>query len=649
MIVRGNGGPLRVLDVRRFDDAEASGALDPWLETHEVSRVISVLPASSVICRTCTLPQAEESQLEPALRLQAESHLLGLAPSHRLTMAVLPGAPGENSRVGLVLAWPENSPGATPPTERPVTYTADVAAIAGLLAEHRPPEPVIWLDRASGGIAMALSHSNGTVFRATRESSEQDAEWRESVSRVLGETALNVGHSASFVESMVEQTRQRLAESEMTSDMLLIPDEVVNVASAKLEGVTADREWWHEYGIAAGAALAATGSISALTNIQQHPPREKPSRLLDFATRLTQPRTAAKAIAACVLILALGPLAFSGLRLQLLQWRFGDVEQKLQRIGEAEGMLAMYSYLDTNARSMTKLMSDVACNTPNGIEINSIRVNQSGVLNIDGRAIPQDDGKTAKELVSLMQQRMAETFIFDNIELDWGDPDNYKIYEFSLRADVTRPHHEFQYPVERDYGRYTVVDRRDGNEPLSLDELIAQGNNDGAASSASTGDGQRLADAGSGSRQSPDAAQTASEQRQSATRRSDNSGRDSTSRTPGARGNGAPDNATASTDRGGRTDRPDRRSGRRTGPSGGSGKSRSDVTERGQGGQTPDRLKVPDPISEEEVNQMSKTEVMDHLRKVATARGHHGDDEELQERLSREFSILRDRLKELRQ
>jgi len=645
---------LRVLDVGEFTDGDASGSLDAWLEEYDASRVISVLPASSVICRTVTLPNAEPAQLDQALRLQAESHLLGVAPQHRTAMSVLPSAPRENARAGLIVAWPENARGPQPPTQRAVTYVPDVACLAGLLGSQRPGDPVLWLDRGTASIAITLSHANGLVYRATRESSEDEHEWRDSVARIVGETAVNVGHSAGFVQSIVAHTRELLAQRDVSGQVLMIPEEVIETVAARLEGVTTDRTWWSTYGIAAGAALAAHGPLAGLTRIIADKPIEDPSPMTVIANRLAQPRTAARVLVVCALLLAITPLAFSGLRLQLLKWRFGDVNETLQQVERAQSTLAMYRHFDQNAWSMTKLLSDIACNTPDGLEVNSIRLNQQNEnIRIDGRAKPQGDNQTAKDVVAQMQRQLADTYIFDNIELDWKDPDAFGIYEFSLSASVARPHYQFNYPDELDYGRYTVADRRDGNEPRTREQIVqlmttaerglrspdralleGGGSSAGDASYASAN--RR---AGNGASGAPDRGVT---------------------RPPRDASNEPAPNADAGRDRERmsqaereaaqqeleqRTSRPERR--RRQGM-----RESGDVNQRSEqrsgGAGVPDRMVVPDPITQEQVNQMNKAELRDQLTKVATARQHNRDDEELQERLRKEQQMILQRLRELR-
>src|SRR5690606_22277962 len=83
---------LTVLASREFNTADSS-RIDEWLTEQRVGRVMSVLPAASVVCRTVPLPLADPAQLEPALRLQAETQFLGSTPEHRMGLAVLDAAP----------------------------------------------------------------------------------------------------------------------------------------------------------------------------------------------------------------------------------------------------------------------------------------------------------------------------------------------------------------------------------------------------------------------------------------------------------------------------------------------------------------------------------------------------------------------------
>ncbi|MEE9471041.1 MAG: hypothetical protein V3W32_04925, partial [Gemmatimonadota bacterium] len=45
-----------------------------WLDELDAGSVVVVLPSASVVCRTCTLPEAAPEHLAQALALQAEAH-----------------------------------------------------------------------------------------------------------------------------------------------------------------------------------------------------------------------------------------------------------------------------------------------------------------------------------------------------------------------------------------------------------------------------------------------------------------------------------------------------------------------------------------------------------------------------------------------
>ncbi|HVP74133.1 MAG TPA: hypothetical protein VMS30_10375, partial [Phycisphaerales bacterium] len=72
-----------IVSSREFTLDQAS-RIDQWLTDQKAGSVLCVLRAAAVICRTVPLPDAPVEQLEPALRLQAEAHLLGTAPPHRV-------------------------------------------------------------------------------------------------------------------------------------------------------------------------------------------------------------------------------------------------------------------------------------------------------------------------------------------------------------------------------------------------------------------------------------------------------------------------------------------------------------------------------------------------------------------------------------
>ena len=291
----------RILATRETEPVGDYG-LEDWLAEHAVGRVICVLPAASVICRTCTLPDASPEQLQMAIGLQAEAHLPDIAPPHRLGLAVLDAAPGETTRCGLMLAWPESAAVPEPPTDREMTFAPDVAALAALLDGQRPAEPLIWIGRSDGSVALAITHAGGTVFRSTREDPGQDGAWPANIGRVIAETALGIGHGSTFVDTLVATTRAKVAD--LPSDGLLMPVELMQAASVRIDGVSADPGWWSTYGVAVGALLASTDHLAALTQLKDSLPVKAPSLASRLHAGLSRPRNLGHALVACVLIIA---------------------------------------------------------------------------------------------------------------------------------------------------------------------------------------------------------------------------------------------------------------------------------------------------------------------------------------------------------
>ena len=94
---------------------EGNGALEELLQSKKPTTVYSILPGSSTVCRTTTLPDVDNDQILEALRLQAESKFLGGTPEHRRAIVALDNSVGETNRIGLIVAWPESSNLEIPP------------------------------------------------------------------------------------------------------------------------------------------------------------------------------------------------------------------------------------------------------------------------------------------------------------------------------------------------------------------------------------------------------------------------------------------------------------------------------------------------------------------------------------------------------
>jgi hypothetical protein len=616
------GETPRLLEASTIGPGDGAGALGVCLDRHEAGRVIEVLPGSHVVCRTCTLPNAEDDQLEEALLLQAEALVPEETPEHRRAAAVLPTAPGETSRAGIIVTWPETNghptPQRTTAPERPVHHAPDVAAIAALLDGRRPADPLLWLDRSTGAVAIAVTHPNGAVLRSTREEAEDGTEWCRCIARTLAETALNAGHSGAFAEKLLQDHGGTIGAIGAGDAALLLPAEILEHAATEVDGLPAeavggDAAWWSRYGIALGVLIAATNDLAPLTTLERAPIVERPSLVMQAATRLSTPRAAVMTALACLGIMAVVPVLASGTRLALLKQRYPDLATQTVAIAETRGQLAMYTALEDEAWSMTKLLSDVVCNTPEGIDLFSIRLVQSdGSFAVTGEA-RSHDSLSAPEIVALMQEHLRDSRLFGEIRLNLGDGNNYGHYKFDLSGKVTAPHWRSPYEVENDFARWTLAKRQAGEGPPEETKEPEEKPTEDPADTRTVA-------------------------------------ADPEPRDPAPRDD-PPDEATASADTDSDGSTASRTRARPVGPGsvgGGGGDSRSDTDSRG--GRGPGPGAIPEPLTDAQITAMTIEEIRAHQILISNARKRtrRGDDPALDERLKNDFDRLMNRLRELR-
>lgn len=604
LIARTDGGRPSIIATRSFATSEAS-SIDQWFDEYQVGQVLAVLPASMVVCRTCVLPNANEQQLEMALSLQTEAQVSTLAPPHRLGAAVLHASDEETTRSGLMVAWPESAAFEIPAFTRPVNMTPDIAALASLLNGSRPVDPLLWLDRKSGALALSLCHSNGAVFRCTQEDARDPESWQTNISRAITETGLNVGHSDQFLKSIVQETRQRIASLNGTPSALFLPGEIIHNATARLEGAGDDPSWWTEYGIAAGALLARCDHLQSLTRMEVIAPIQKPSPFRAAFDWMSIPKSAVMCTIACVLMLILGPMVFHGLRLLIMNMRFDDIQSQLTEVESLQHKLDMYNELSDHAWSMTKLLSDFVSSTPEGIELNYIRINHNdGLITVSGLAQPYE-GAAATVLIAKMQEDLEKTKIFTDTSYSWGDPNNFGQYEFTLSTRTVKPNRRVNYSEEADFAVRTMQMRID---KVSPEKMQANASENSGISSLVSDETPRVGNqAISGSTA---VVESIIEEEVIPAARSERNG----SRRPSS---------------------PDR---------GGTALNRSEV--RGGGNTLPPSENIPEPLTEGQIQAMSIDQAYSALKKNADARKLPRLDDETKARLKTEFGLLMKALRE---
>lgn len=608
-IVRGlivsEGTRPRVVAWREFGPDQAD-RIDGWLDQYNVERVLGVLPASAVICRTCTLPNAEPEALAAALRLQAEARMPGTTAPHRLTMAVLPSARGETSRSGLLIAWPLAATAELPRLARDIEYVADVAALAAILNGARPDEPLLWVDPTDGAVAVAITHAGGAVLRAARGEGASPDAWRQSVGRILAETALSVNHTGAFTESMVAEAARRMSLLRPGAAALLLPGALLESLRERLVADRTDPAWWQEYGIAVGAALARCGPLEPLTHLRFAEPTERPSPWRAIADRLATPDAAIKTVLVCVLVFLLGPMIAARVRLALVDLRSANLDQLEKEVQATNAGLVMYDQLKDRSWPMAKILSDLACNTPVGVDVDQVRIRYGEPIQLSGRVRGEGD-ESAPEVLNRMQEQLVAARIFTDVLTTWDEGDGHGTYEFTLTAQAPRPFVRPPYDVDLDFGAWTLADRLYGKgKPTEATPTPKQ------VAAAPTIDEQIMGITGAPTGTIPP----------------DNGVPIEALRPPGDETEGPIEIV----------ELPNTGGGKGMGPDAGN------WGDSGGTGALPPSANIPEPLTEQEVAAMDVSQAYDAMARVAEARKRLKDlDAPTKERLTREFKLVRER------
>ncbi|MBC8201084.1 MAG: hypothetical protein H8E86_03480 [Planctomycetes bacterium] len=579
---------------------EDDAALNELVAAKSPANLYAVLQGSDTVCRTTTLPDVEDDQIIEALRLQAEAKLLGGTPAHRRALAPLDGAVGETNRVGLIVTWPESSSLQYPKCLENARFIPDAVALAALLDGLRPTEPLIYADPQHGTVTIALSHANGAALRATREIATSRDSFTQGILRTANETAVIHNHSDSFTQSMNTHLQHALAETLELQNILLLPDVIIDGAKKRFQHIAnIDNAWWNTWGISIGALLAATGSLQALTTMQQHAVEVHPSPLEKIALRLENRTFATRLIVAAVLALALGPAILSGTRLAVLTVMNPNIQTQYSEAVLERKQHVVYKELAKSAWPMTKLISDITNNVPIGVDINSLQIDVGEPISIRGRAI-NADGKSAAELIALLQENLQFTGIYKDIEFSYNPAGTYGDREFDLWATVSDSLKRPTYKPEKDFGRWTLAMRQAG---MSMNDLEPKVEVADETETSYSENASPLSEAN---------ADTIPENTDTPAFTGDHADRE-------------------------RTDR-SRPIGRESGA-----KSHSDARDSGSA-----RTRVPDPLSPELIKTMSRDETNIALKDVTEGLKRIGrTDPDTKKRLRTEMRLLLDRLKEV--
>ena len=640
------GGSLaKVLETKTFA-AEDSSTIQAWLSAAKCNDLRVILPASSTIVRLSPMPSAAPAQMLAALHLQAEGMFLGTVPSSRQGIAFADSGTSGGSadeQLGLIMAWPEAQVGVEMPAklEKLTRYIPQPAALVVLASGSLP---AVAADRRDGSISIAMRGAKGLVLRATRGAAGADAaEFNDELRRALVETGLNAGIEPARIAMMVEEAQGAVETFGDTVQILDPSTRAKLAASLDVAGISAssDPRWWREWAVLLASAVVATGPLADLAKLRRREESEAPSAIERFVERYSSPPRALRVAVLAFAIVGVAPIAAAWLRTQLLAWKmpaaYGEFDRAQRDI---EARLALYSELGKRTVPVTKILGDLACCTPDGIEIESVQVSATQGVSVKAEAKAQGE-RSAAEAVNQMTQLMEASGIFERTNWRWNMPDGRGIFKFDLDASIVNATRDARIEAERDWSVKTLAERKygkPGDKPSATAKAEEPANAAASATAtAAASEDPEVAEAPAGETTEMASAEGA----RGNGSRTRSGGSSSSERGSGSRGIGRRDPADATPAAEGADG-----AGATTGAAGGAPVRAASGAGAGggPGAAAAANLAIPEPFSDEELKAKSKEEARALLSELAKAKNRPDLDAETRKRVSADFKRVLDHL-----
>lgn len=627
------GAMPTVTEARTFEP-NGGAAIAAWLDSSRCGDLRVVLPATSTIIRMVNLPPAPAAQSMAAMRLQAEGMFLGALPSCRVGLAVV-DSEGATEHQGAIMAWPESAPGVELDArlEKIARFVPQPAAMLALVADDAP---ALVTDRREGSISIAMRAGGKFHLRATREPADAGdaAAWNDGLRRATAETMLNAGVAPAAVSAAVAEALSR-ATGRGDREAMLSPDVRARLSERVDDSAidAAGGEWAAHWSTLLGAAVVVTGPLAELAGIRRSEASESPSRLERFVQTYSNPARALRVAVVAFAIIGVAPIATAWLRGKILEWKMPESADKFQLAQRRiDHRMSLYRELSTRTVPVSKILGDLACCTPEGVEIESIQVSPSQGVSVRGKAKTQGD-KPAAAILTQMVSQMDASGVFEKTRCRWDAPDSLGFLKFDLEAPIVGPTRMPEFSEERDWAVKSLAERKYG--------ASASGDDAAAASSASAAAPTPPVSAPAAAEvQGPDATAIASANgEQAPAERSRPSRGNSTARGSTDGEVATPAGSTPSRGIGRRAASGDEEQGGTpaTAPSGvGAGGGPAAAAQA--------NLAVPEPVSDEQLKAMSREEAQDLLNRLSKAKKRADLDEATKKRVDADWRRVLDYL-----
>lgn len=315
-------------------------------------------------------------ELVTALRVLGDGELPERVPAWRRACGALPSAGG--GKTAILSAWmPGDGDLVSEGTE--TTYATAAAALG--MAASMAEGCVFASDEAQGVLIVAANGPEGMLVRALREAPGvvgSDAH----ISKRLGEAAAAVGLSEGFVREALSGwggpwEGRRVGWSS-------------GIAAALARAMDG---WPKDSGDAAAALLPACAAMLALSEdaatrslagIRLGRPVEKATAVQRIDAWLVSPRHVAAACVVCLLLLLFAPLLAAKVREAMLSGKVQRAEDLRAQYEADAKTAAIYRQLNERVWPMTKMLAEVTAAAPVHVVLESVRMDSSAQLDIEG-------------------------------------------------------------------------------------------------------------------------------------------------------------------------------------------------------------------------------------------------------------------------
>lgn len=404
-----DAGSPRILDTIDATDADLSPRLS---SVAPEATLVLLIPGDEATSRGVAAPEGPREEAIAALELECEADFADIAPAHRRSVGLLPGA---MSGVAVLTCWP----GADTPTDSAGVSLLDarcVPVIASLAALVSTNGWAYAYDREQGWIAAVDASVEKPSVRVFIEDPSDARAWASALNRVR--ESLGAGAEAGSASSRVVRL-----------------DDASVAAIERLAPRASDASWLNGNGLALGAAIIAgssSASVRAIASLRASRPKEAIPPHVRLARWVSVPRHAVMTIVAAVLVLTLGPIGLAWARYSILAQKAEGLDSGRAEREQLMVQAAMFEDVERSRWPMTKLISDISRATPVGVEVESLRLAPDSGVSIQGAARSMD-------LVNQLESNLTGSGVFAGVKVNRTTATDAGV-EFDVSASVRSPH-----------------------------------------------------------------------------------------------------------------------------------------------------------------------------------------------------------------